>query len=255
MKLSHLLQFGAAWAAMFCSSHSNAATITVTKTTDGGTGTLRQAINDNNASSGGNTIDFSVTGAITLTSEVLSISKDVTITGPGARLLTVQRSSAGGTPNFGIFRINGGTVNISGLTITNASGPDAAVSNVGGITVNMSDCTITGNNITGGFGGGVFSGSGLATVTLNNCAITNNTAAQGAGVDNQGTMILHNCTVANNTATTSATGSGGGGGIANVGVLTLLSCTITGNSATTNLTSGGGGGVLLAAARSTSAIR
>ena len=56
MKLSHLLSFGAAWAAIFCVAHSNAATITVTNTSDSGTGTLRQAIIDNEAAGGGNTI-------------------------------------------------------------------------------------------------------------------------------------------------------------------------------------------------------
>src|SRR5580765_4951882 len=80
-----------------------AATITVTKTGDSGAGTLRQAISDNEASGGGNTISFSVTGTITLTSGELLITKNVTITGPGARLLTVQRSAAGGTPDFKIF--------------------------------------------------------------------------------------------------------------------------------------------------------
>jgi len=245
MKLSHLLYFGAAWAALFCISHSNAATITVTSTSDSGAGTLRQAIIDNEAAGGGNTINFSITGTITLTSDRLLITKDVTITGPGARLLTVQRSTAGSTPDFGIFRTGTHTgainVSISGLTITNASGAfEAALYNLGGATLNVSDCTITGNNITG-FGGGVFNESG--TVTLSNCAITNNTASQGAGVDNQGTMTLRNCTVANNTATTTSTSSGGGGGIANLGTMTLVSCTITGNSATTNFTSAGGGGV------------
>jgi hypothetical protein len=245
MKLSHLLHFGAAFAVLFCISHSNAATITVTSTSDSGAGTLRQAIIDNEAAGGGNTINFSVTGTIVLTSDKLLITKDVTIAGPGARLLTVQRSTAGGTPDFSIFRIDSGTatVNVSGLTIANASGAfEAALYNLSGATVNVSDCTVTGNNITG-FGGGVFNESG--TVTLSNCAITNNTASQGAGVDNQSTMTLRNCTVANNTATTTSTSSGGGGGIANLGgaTLTLVSCTITGNSATTNLTSGGGGGV------------
>ena len=128
MKLSHLLHFGAACAALFCISHSNAATITVTKTSDSGAGTLRQAISDNEAAGGGNTINFSITGAITLTSGELLIIKDVTITGPGARLLTVQRSTASGTPNFRIFRVvppSGGsvTVSISGLTIANGFPP------------------------------------------------------------------------------------------------------------------------------------
>jgi hypothetical protein len=244
MKLSHLLYFGAACAAL-CISHSNAATITVTKTGDSGAGTLRQAISDNEAAGGGNTINFSITGAITLTSGELLILKDVTITGPGARLLTVQRSTASGTPDFGIFGIKPGTVSISGLTITNASGGSGVgvqnISSSGIVTV--SDCTITGNNNTSSEGGGVFNSSGH--VTLINCTVSNNTAREGAGVENQaGIMNLLNCTVVGNNATTSANTFGGGGGIANIGgFITLLSCTISGNSATTNANASGGGGI------------
>ena len=245
MKLSHLLYFGAAFAALFCISHSNAATITVTKTGDSGAGTLRQAISDNEAAGGGNTINFSITGAITLTSGELLILKDVTITGPGARLLTVQRSTASGTPDFGIFGIRPGTVSISGLTITNASGGSGVlvqnISSSGIVTV--SDCTITGNNAPSSEGGGVFNHDGH--VTLINCTVSNNTAREGAGVENQaGIMNLLNCTVVGNNATTSANTFGGGGGIANIGgFITLLSCTISGNSATTNANASGGGGI------------
>jgi hypothetical protein len=228
---------------------ARAATITVNSNGDSGAGTLRQAINDNNASSGGNTINFSVAGAVTLTSAKLLITKNVTITGPGARLLTVQRSTASGTPDFGIFQINAGTVHISGLTITNASGAPGLY-NTGGVNVSVSDCTITGNNRNevpgspGQVGGGVFNQTDTGTVTLNNCTISNNTAEQGGGLDNQGIMILHNCTVANNSATTTSNLDGGGGGIINVGgTLTLVSCTISGNSSTTNSIPSGGGGV------------
>ena len=43
-------------------------------------------------------------GAINLTSAELLINKNLTISGPGANLLTVQRSSTGGTPDFRIVR-------------------------------------------------------------------------------------------------------------------------------------------------------
>ena len=57
------------------------------------------------------------------------IDKDLTITGPGADLLTVARSSAKGTAAFMVFDIFGGNVTIGGLTISNG---DGAVSPTGG---------------------------------------------------------------------------------------------------------------------------
>src|ERR1051325_8749672 len=54
---------------------------TVTSLGDSGLGSLRQAILD---AAAGATIDFSVTGAITLTSGELGINKSLTILGPGA---------------------------------------------------------------------------------------------------------------------------------------------------------------------------
>ncbi|MGH9966445.1 MAG: hypothetical protein ACREBG_01230 [Pyrinomonadaceae bacterium] len=84
---------------------SRAATLTVTSTADSGPGTLRQAILD---AVSGDTITFSLpaNSTITLTSGQLLINKNLTINGPGANLLTVQRSTASGTPAFRIFAID-----------------------------------------------------------------------------------------------------------------------------------------------------
>src|SRR5262245_48516275 len=70
-----------------------AATTAVTSTADGGAGSLRQVIGN---SAVGDTIVFSVTGAILLTNGELLINKQLTILGPGAGLLSVERSAAGG---------------------------------------------------------------------------------------------------------------------------------------------------------------
>src|SRR6266700_1224769 len=130
----------------------HAATITVTSTNDSGVGSLRQALVDAND---GDTIDFSVTGTITLTSAELVVNKNnLTISGPGPNQLIVQRSTAVGTPAFRVFHISSGkTVTISGLTITKGY----ASGNGGGIyndhaTLTVSDCTISGN--AGPYGGG-----------------------------------------------------------------------------------------------------
>src|SRR5262245_42102815 len=66
-----------------------ASTIHVTTTADSGAGSLRQAIVD---AAAGDTIDFNLSypATITLTSEPLSIDKNLTINGPGADQLTVS---------------------------------------------------------------------------------------------------------------------------------------------------------------------
>ena len=127
-----------------------AAAVPVTNTDDSGPGSLRAAIS---SAQSGDQIVFSLpaNSTITLTSGELLIDKSLTINGPGANLLTVQRSTAVGTPDFRIFNIASGNFNvtISGLTISNGKAPDFG-SGGGGIlnlstgTVNITDCTISG---------------------------------------------------------------------------------------------------------------
>jgi hypothetical protein len=59
--------------------NAHAATITVSNTNDNGADSLRQALAD---ASDGDTIDFSITGAITLTTGELLVNKNLTISGP-----------------------------------------------------------------------------------------------------------------------------------------------------------------------------
>src|SRR5437870_3224666 len=88
--------------------------ITVTNTNDSGPGSLRQALADAND---GDTIDFAVSGTITLITGVLTVDKSVTISGPGAQSLAVN-----GNANSSVFFIDSGiSVSISGLTITNGN--------------------------------------------------------------------------------------------------------------------------------------
>ena len=71
---------------------SPAGTLLVYNINDSGAGSLRQAINDNNALGGGSTIVFSnnTVGTITLTTGELLITRDMTIVGPGANLLAIN---------------------------------------------------------------------------------------------------------------------------------------------------------------------
>src|SRR5688572_29757124 len=99
---------------------------------DSGAGSLRQAIAD---ACDGSTITFNmatVTSPITLTTAELLINKNLTITGPGASTLTIERSAAPATPQFRIFNVAFGTVSISGLTVTNGRAADGVLSgNIG----------------------------------------------------------------------------------------------------------------------------
>lgn len=73
---------------------ASAAIYTVTNTADSGAGSLRDAITQVNARTGGDTINFqNVTGTITVGS-TLAITESVTINGPGANLLSISGNNA-----------------------------------------------------------------------------------------------------------------------------------------------------------------
>lgn len=98
------------------------ATETVTSTQDDGPGSLRQALN---TAGPGDTIQFSVTGTITLATALPNIGNDLTIIGPGAAQLAISGNGA-----VQVFWINPGTVvSMSGLTIKNAYDTEGAISN------------------------------------------------------------------------------------------------------------------------------
>src|SRR5438105_15269539 len=109
--------------------HVREATIIVTNTNDGGPGSLRQALAD---AHDGDIIGFdpALNGhLITLTSAELVVNKNITITGPGFDLLSVERSFT--APNFRVFHVIAGhTVTIEQLSIKFG---DASGSTGGGI--------------------------------------------------------------------------------------------------------------------------
>src|SRR4051794_34753034 len=97
------------------------ATFTVSNVYDAGAGSLRDGIFQANATPGADTITFSplfgVAQVITLTTGDLPISDDVTIAGPGAKLLTISGNNASD-----IFYVDApaaaAAINISGMTLT-----------------------------------------------------------------------------------------------------------------------------------------
>jgi hypothetical protein len=163
---------------LFCVGvmQAQAATITVNNTNDSGPSSLRQALTIANDD---DTINFAVTGTITLTSGGLPVNKNVTISGPGNDQLSIDGNQA--LLVFGIFP--GKTAAISGLTIRNA---EAGIWNFGTLTV--SNCAVSDNSQVGLSNG--------ATLTANNCVISNNS---GDGLFNDHAILsVSDCVVTAN---------------------------------------------------------
>lgn len=152
------------------------------------------------------TITFSVTGTINLVAMMDTMASSVTIIGPGADKLTVQRSYADGTPSFGIF-----------TTSTDATPINVSIS---GITIQNGKWL---SNTTYVDGGAFFSYK--ATTLLDSVVISGNQAYKGGGgvKNEQGKMIIRNSTVANNITTGNfCREDGWGGGILAEGGQTLI---------------------------------
>lgn len=256
----------------------SAATFFVTNTNDTGEGSLRQAIAGANAVGTADTIvfdaSFNVLRTITLATGIEispNASADtLTITGPGANLLTIR--SSGDFINVGIFQngANNGppdTTSISGITFGQGTAPNPGRSILSFGNLNISNCVFTGNrasdfnqpgasiqhvnsntaltvnnsvftgNTTNGAtsNGGAISNSGTATIT--NSTFSGNSSGGGGAIGNFGALSVTGCTFTNNTA-----GFGGGGGILSESGVTPISATITNSTFTGNVSNGGGGG-------------
>ena len=220
----------------FIALSTQAATITVTNTNDNGAGSLRQAIVD---AVNGDTIDFGVTGTITLTTGGLPVIKAISINGPGPDHLTVDGNHASGV--FQVQLDGGGAATIAGLTITNGN-----ANRGGGISnefsmLTVSNCTISGNSAPDvfGVGGGIFNDVAFSNATLEvlNCTISGNSAGDnGGGIYNYGgsntaTLKVINSTLSGNSAHFY------GGGIYNLSAYggsapaDILNSTFSGNTA------------------------
>lgn len=203
---------------------------TVTNTLNSGAGSLRTQVAQ---AASGDEILFApaLNGqTINLTTGAIAINKQLTISGPGAVLLTVN-----GGNHDRIFTIGAsGNVSISGLTLLNgrAAGSGGAILNNGTLAL-TSDQIVSGSAASGG---AIYN---VGSLTITSSSLSTNTArtTDGGAIFNLGTINMIGSTVANNNAN-----SGVGGGIAGAAgsSATISNCTFATNHAQ-------GGGALFVA--------
>ena len=194
----------------------------VTNLNDSGAGSLRDAIA---ISGSGDTINFSVTGTITLTTASLNVGHNLTIQGPGVNSLTITRQSSSA---FRIFSFGSGTSTLSDVTVSNGSDSVTSGGIYNGGNLTLTNCVVSGNSA-GQRAGGI---GNDGTLTMNNCFVINNQSGGPGGVDGgggifnaaTGTLTLHDCTLSNNG------GASTGGAIASEGTLTVTTSTFNDNT-------------------------
>ncbi|MEO7299434.1 MAG: choice-of-anchor Q domain-containing protein, partial [Verrucomicrobiota bacterium] len=219
----------------------------VVNTNDSGAGSLRQAILDNNASTGGNTIGFAnnVIGKITLLTGELLVTKNLGVVGPGNKILTLSGNNVSRIFHF----TNNAVASISGLTLVEGRGaPGGAIlQDSGSLTLTLSSITNNFSNLQGGGiaaagavsltqctlsynrgtndGGAIFQTNG--NLTIDACTLNNNFSSIRGGavtVNPAATASFHNSTFYSNNATF-------GGAAILYSTVAITNCTFTGNSA------------------------
>ncbi|MFN8150213.1 MAG: right-handed parallel beta-helix repeat-containing protein [Solirubrobacterales bacterium] len=189
---------------------ATAATFEVTSNADSGTGSLRDAVDQANASSADDTITFasSVTGTITLTSGQLYVHDGggLEIQGPGADQLTISGNNASRIVFTNSYPA-GVPLLISGLTLTggNALEGGAVMNEDQHLTIR--DSVLTGNAASSK-GGAVWSDGFNSSLTIEGTEISGNTAGiDGGGIYNEDTTVggqrihISDSVIKNNTAT------------------------------------------------------
>jgi len=200
----------------------------------GGQCTLRAAIQESNTTQR-NVIIFAMPWptVINLTLGELAVTGNFTsIVGPGARRLSIQRSSAQGTPDFRIFHVPNPSTNVAvrGLSIKNgraASGlPGGGIKVAAGSTLNLTDVSMTENVAQTGGGiandgtlnitrslidsnsantnGAAIINSANSVARITNSTITGGAALAGGAIHNNGDLLLVNNTISHNFALNTA---------------------------------------------------
>lgn len=246
-------------------------TFTVTSLSDSGPGSLRQAITDANTANGNDTIEFSITGVISLQAALPVIDEKLTIEGPGRNLLTIERDSAAAS-DFRIFETEVGVeLIVRRLTIQGGRAEDGGAFYTRGFTtlndVLVQDCIASGSDQAGGpgtdgRGGAIYHTDIIGGFSIYNSLITGCHAQGGEGGNgnggnayggaiyvNSGGLNLFSTTVENCTAvggdSTGGDGDAGeaiGGGIYASFLAYLADCQVNTCSATSGQPNGTGSG-------------
>jgi subtilisin len=213
----------------------------VTNLNDSGAGSLRDVIA--NAGSGSTvTFQSGLTGTITLTSGEIVYTGSITITGPGARVISVN-----GNANSRIFNFkNGATsnvVNLSGLTLTNAfTIYGGAAININGGSATFDGLAILGNAAGPGTAPAIYNAD--AAVVLKNSLVANNTSNNRGGIQNQGGAST-NLTIINSTFFNNTAGTGLGGAMRNFNTVTIINSTFVNNTSADAQISNSGGNITI----------
>lgn len=151
--------------------------------TAGGVCTLRAAIEESNAHAGADTVDFSATGTLTLTSALPTITETLTIDGgvvcdPWAQtgLSWPFVIDANGIANAGLFN-SAGALTVIGLEIKNIAGSSSSGY---GIRLETSGSTARCNYSHGNWGGIIINGGTGSTIEKN---ITNDNTLSGVSLN------------------------------------------------------------------------
>ena len=241
-------------------SVARAASFVVSNLNDSGAGSLRQAIEDANATAGADTITFSVSGTIVLASTLPAINNAAGLTIDGAG----QSITISGNDAVRVMFVNtGAMLTLHNLTIVDGNAAELGCAgftdcNGGGIYNNGGTLTVTGStfseNNASHWGGGIYNYSGTlevtsstfsgntaiiggailnwGTLTVTDSVFSGNIAQyEGGGIDNyyDGTLTVTNTTFSDNTAGGISINGSGGGGIRSSGTLDVSDSTFSGN--------------------------
>jgi hypothetical protein len=168
-------------------------TLTVLNNLDSGAGSLRDTIEH---ASSGDTIVFSpslIGQTITLTSDQLTITKNLDIEGPGAALLAISGNDANQ-----VFSIHeqGLTVTVANLTITHGRAHGSNATHVGAAFVNdssnlgLANDIISHNEYDGAGGGGAIVNLYAANLTITNSTFCDNQAIGPPGASVGGAALV-----------------------------------------------------------------
>ena len=219
------------------------ATFTVTNINDSGAGSLRQAIADANAATDTDSIvfdaSFSTPKQISLFSGELLVSENVTITGPGAGLLTVTNQDGRA------FNVNNaGTqidVTISGLSITGCSASAAGSAiQFNNEKLTLDSIVVAGNTTSSG-GGAISASTAGSILNVLNSAIVNNKSTGAGGGFNIASLTSGNTFLMRNSTVSGNSSSALGGGIYHSNTSALTTFSIFNSTITNNTATGGGG--------------